>query len=173
MALNAILQAALDSWGWEDAIEHDSNDGSDFVTTTITLDDQRFRITLVADEARQWLTIILRVPFTIPPSRQTDGVALVNQLNRGLGMGHFVLEHDGAVDCQHTVDVEDAEPSAALYRNMLSGLIGALSAPRVAALGAVAFTRVPLAQVLDDLAAAMEARRLASQAATGAPALSH
>ncbi len=50
MALKDLLQQFLNNEKWGDEIEHDDDDGTDYISTGIDIDGQGYRLILITDE---------------------------------------------------------------------------------------------------------------------------
>ncbi|MDE3011037.1 MAG: YbjN domain-containing protein [Pseudomonadota bacterium] len=150
MALKDTLQALLDELGWEDPIHHDPEDGTDYLSTGYRIAGQAYQLLVISDERRQWLRLVLRAPMTIPAHRRTEAAVLVNHLNGTLGIGHLEASPEGSIAYDHGIDVENAEASPALLKNMLSAAAATFSPARLGALGALAFTHASLEAILAD-----------------------
>jgi hypothetical protein len=110
MTIKQQFQIALNEWEWEDEIEHDESDDTDIVRTSYIIDDKRYSVVMWSDEGRQWISISVRSPISIPETRRADGALLLNYFNSGMSIGKFTMGmDDGYVYYSNTLDIEGVE----------------------------------------------------------------
>src|SRR5271155_2105432 len=97
MALKDVLQQWLDEAEWEDEIRHDDDDDTDFVSTSIEIGGQGYRLLLINDEARQTVRVSLFSPIKIPQHRAKEAACVLNFLNVHIAFGNFEMNDGGIV----------------------------------------------------------------------------
>lgn len=158
MSLKDILQETLDSWGWEDEIIHDESDDTFLINTPYDIDNQTYSFAMWTDEPRQWIGLSIKSPLTVPEGRREQAAVLLNFFNRGLNIGRLELDPDtGGIFFKQIIDVEGTQPTPTLFVNLRSAGGASFGPHRVAAMGAIAFTKVDVSQVIEDFLIAIAA----------------
>lgn len=151
MALKDVLQDALNEWGWEDEIEHDDDDDTDYVRTTTVMFDQSYSFVIYTDEERQSITISVKSPVTIPKIRFADATVLLNRFNLGLRFGRFTCyDEDGGLIYSNTLDLEGLHPVPVVFTNLRDSAGFAFSEHRCNAIGALVFTKQSTADIISE-----------------------
>ena len=141
MPLKDIFQKALDELEWEDDIDHDDSEDTDYINTGFIIDGQNYRLTLVTDEKRQHVSIRMKSPIAIPKARRKDGALVLNALNVGLALGNLEAPENGSIIYRWTIDVEGTVAATAQFKTLIAAASAAFDELRVAMIGKVAFTK--------------------------------
>lgn len=156
MALKDVFQLALTEWEWEDAIEHDDDDDTDYIRTATIMFDQRYSLVMYTDEDRQWITISVKSPVVIPKNRFEDAAVLLNRFNLGLKFGRFTTyDVDGGLIYSNTLDVEGLNVTPIVFTNLRDSAGFAFSEHRCNAIGALAFTKQAVVDIISDYEASI------------------
>lgn len=158
MTIKQVFQAALNEWEWEDEIEYDESDDTDIVKTSYSIDEKRYSFVMWSDERRQWISISVKSPLSIPDARRADGALLLNYFNSGMSIGKFTMGmNDGYVYYSNTIDIEGTEAVPMLFSNMRIAAASAFGEQRFSAIAAVAYTKQKLKSIIDEFAQALNA----------------
>lgn len=141
MTLKDVLQDALDQMGWEDDIDHDESDNTDFINTGYSIDDQPYRLIIIADEDTQRFSVTMKSSIAIPKSRQKDAALVVNALNVGLSVGNLEFSENGSVYFRWAIDVDGSTPSPDQIRSLIVFAEYAFDELRASTIAKVVFTK--------------------------------
>lgn len=143
MTFKEVFQIALNELEWDDEIDHDDSDDTDFISTGYSIDGQSYQLTIVTDEGRQRLSVTMKSPIAIPKGRQKDGAIVVNALNVGMAVGNLEFAANGSLFYRWAIDVDGTAPSAAQIKTLVSAAAAAFDELRTSMIGKVAFTKQP------------------------------
>ena len=151
MLLIEAFQSALNEWDWDDEIEHDESDGTDFMRTSLSLHEQSFSFVVWTDQARQWIGLSLRSPLIIPEIRRDTAAILCNFFNAGMRIGKFVAyPADGGVCFEQIIDIEGSDPTSQLFSNLRIAAESAFGEKRFAAFVDGALTDRDIEVIIGD-----------------------
>jgi hypothetical protein len=157
MSLKDVFQEALNEWEWDDDIIHDESDNTDLLRTTYSIDEKTYSFVMWTDEDRQWISISLRSPISIPDVRRGDGAILLNYLNCGLSIGKLTMDtDDGYVLYSNRLDIEGSEAVPMIFYNMRGAAVSAFSENRFNAIAAVAYTKQKLNSIIQEFDEAVD-----------------
>ena len=72
MTLKDVMQQFLNEVEWEDEIEHDDSDDTDFVSTDLQIEEQKYRLILITAEEAKTIRMLLVSPIRIPKQRAKE-----------------------------------------------------------------------------------------------------
>jgi hypothetical protein len=156
MALKEVLQQFLNDVEWKDEIVHDDGDDTDFVSTGLQIDGQRFRLILITAEKGQTIRVLLVSPITIPKPRAREAAVVLNSLNLRIRFGNLEMDDEGAVYYRWGMDIEGATAGPRQFRNLIDAGTSAFDELHCAAIGAAAFTRQPAREIIKAYTKAVE-----------------
>ena len=148
MKLKQVFQQFLDEEKWEDKIEFDGYDHSDFVATNFVIMGQTYQLHIATYENLREIKVVLTPPIKFSASRRDDACRLVNDLNLRIRAGNLEINNDGMLYYRWNISVEGVEATPRQFNALLSTAISVFDEIRTASLGAVAFTQLPIDQVL-------------------------
>lgn len=146
MKLTSVLKEWIDKQEWKCEIEFNDERNGAWVDTRIGIDDQGHRLVFETDEVGEIFSVYLFSTFNVAPVRMADMSRILNRLNCGFRLGHFLCgddEDSNPVCFQHAIDVEGSDFVPKQIDNMLNEAVGAFMT-RGELLASVALTKRPV-----------------------------
>ena len=156
MKLKQVLQQFLDEEKWEDEIGFDEYDQSYFIATNFVIMGQTYQLHIATYEIHREIKVVLSPPMKISTDRRDDAYRLINDLNLRIRAGNLEMNDDGMLYYRWSISVEGVEATPQQFGKLLTTAISIFDEIRTASLGAVAFTKLPIDQVLSDYNLAVE-----------------
>jgi hypothetical protein len=151
--LKKVLTLFLNEVNWKDAIEHDNDRNTDFVSVGYAIDGQSYRLVLIADERFTSLAVLLTSPIRIPKPRAKEATFLLNFLNGHMRCGHLEMGGNGEVLFNWVIDVGGGAAPCQFHR-LVSAASYAFDEKSSTAIGAAAFSKQSAEEIIEDLKAA-------------------
>jgi hypothetical protein len=148
MALKDVLQQFLDSENWEDQIAHDDSDNTDFISTGLVIDGQRYRLILIAAEVLQTIRLVLISPLKVPKARSRETAIVLNALNVHMAYGNFEMDDEGSVYFRWGFDVEGATAVPEQFGHLINAGTSAFNQLRASVIGAASFSKQPAETII-------------------------
>jgi hypothetical protein len=111
-----ILKEAIDRWGWQDRIRHDSKTETDFIATTYIKHNEAFVYVLTTNEKSRRVGIHVNSPIQIPAHRIVETILVANYFNTRSATGSYHVTELGDLCYRWTISVADVQPSVELFR---------------------------------------------------------
>ena len=150
MSLKEVFQEALDELEWADEIRHDDSDNSNYVNTLFGIDGQIYALLISTHEYSKTIKLYLTSPIRIPKARSKEGAYVLNYFNCCIPFGNLESSEEGSVYYRWCIDVEGTTPSTKQFLNMINAATRSFSELRVAAIGAAAFSKNPVEEILRE-----------------------
>jgi hypothetical protein len=156
MSLKDVLQEFMNGEEWEDEIQHDDSDNTDFVNTQIDIDGQIHTLLLLTDDDNHLMQVAMFSPIVVPKERRNDACVLVNGLNNRMRYGNLLIQDSGNFAWRWAVNVEGIIAAPIQIANMFRVAVGAFDTLRRDAMGAAAFSKQSGKELLDNYFKASE-----------------
>jgi hypothetical protein len=151
MSLKNVLQEFLKEMDWKDEINHNDDNNTDYISTVLLIGGQNYQLILIADEHAQLLKIVLLSPITIPTHRMKEATFVLNFLNIRVPVGNFATSlDDGTFYYRWEISVEGATAAPQQFRTLLGAATQAFNDTRNSAIGAVAFSKLPVEEIYKE-----------------------
>ncbi|MEI8186827.1 MAG: hypothetical protein WCG19_09025 [Chlorobiaceae bacterium] len=120
MRLARLIEEFIAEKEWDDEIEKDVENGMCQLSTSLSINNQSFRLYIEGDENRNFLFLYLYAPFSIIEGKYVDACMLFNFINNiYVYPGRLTAGDDGSIRYIDIIDVENFEPSIEIIQNML------------------------------------------------------
>lgn len=151
-----ILEEASRSWGWNNLqVQHNEANDCHFLQSFYTLDENSYSLYLEGFNKSHWVKITLYSQIIIPDARKTDTCVVLNQINQYSMPGSLTLTDDKQTKYSHFVDTEDIIVGTKFLENMFAGARWAFRPATVRALGALAYTKVSVQEIIAQFEAGL------------------
>lgn len=164
MRLAKLIEEYIADQGWDnDTVNRDEEEGTSQLKTTMSINNQNFRLYIEGDEKRELLSLYLYAPFSAIEGKSVDACLLFNYLNdRFTYRGRITVQDDGDIRYVEIIDVENIEPPIAMIDNMLNSGIGMFRS-NIESIAAVALTQKTYEAIRADYDKKDAARELKNQ----------
>ena len=164
MRLAKLIEEYIADQGWNnDTVHRDEEEGTSQLKTTMSINNQDFRLYIEGDEKRELLSLYLYAPFSVIEGKSVDACLLFNYLNdRFTYRGRITVQDDGDIRYVEIIDVENIEPPIAMIDNMLNSGIGMFRS-NIESIAAVALTQKTYEAIRADYDKKDAARELKNQ----------